>query len=71
MTNTEEKRSQKVFKKIRPRGYFNIPVVLDSRTFHWFFAPGRAEMSSSGRDSDKFGDGIVVVLDNEGESRHS
>ena len=70
LTDTEEKRSQKIFKKIGPGGYFNISIVLDSRTFHWFFASGRTEMSSSGGDNDKFRDGTVAILGDEGESCH-
>ncbi|GFZ03492.1 hypothetical protein Acr_16g0001160 [Actinidia rufa] len=33
----------------RRRGHFKILVVLDSKTFHKYFAPGRVEMSLSGR----------------------
>ena len=68
-TDTEEERTRKVFKKIGPRGYFNVPNVLDSRTFLRFFTPSRGKMSSSGEDKDIYGDGVVAALGNEGECR--
>ncbi|GFY87377.1 hypothetical protein Acr_05g0010160 [Actinidia rufa] len=70
LTDTEEDRTRNFFDKIGPRGYFNIPVVLDSRTFLQFFAPGRTEMSSSRGDNDASGDGAVAATANEGKSRH-
>ena len=44
LTNIEEKRSYKVFKKIGSGGYFDVLAILDFRTFHWFFASGCAEV---------------------------
>ncbi|GFS31491.1 hypothetical protein Acr_00g0017680 [Actinidia rufa] len=70
LTDTEEERTKKVFDKIRPGGYFNVPTVLNSRTFHQFFASDRAEMSSNGRDNDTSGDVTVAALGDEGEFRH-
>ena len=56
-TDTEEERTKKVFKKIRLGGYFDVPIILRSRTFCRFFAPGRAEMLISDGDDNKSGDG--------------
>ena len=70
LTDTKEKRSQKIFKKIGSGGYFNVPVVLDSKTFHRFFAPDHTEMSSNGGVNDKSRDSAVAVSGDEGESRH-
>ena len=63
--------SENVFKKVGPRGYFDVPTVLSSRTFHRFFTPSRVEMSSSGGDNDTLGGGAVAVSGDEGETRHS
>ena len=71
LTDTKEKRSQKILNKLGLGGYFDIPTVLGSRTFQRFFVPGSAEMSSSGGDNDKFGDGVVVASGDEGESHPS
>ncbi|GFY87854.1 spermidine synthase [Actinidia rufa] len=68
LTDTEEARTRRVLKRIGLGRYFNIPDVLDSRTFHRFFVPGRGEMSSSGGDKDTSRDGAVAVLGDEGES---
>ncbi|GFZ06968.1 hypothetical protein Acr_18g0011380 [Actinidia rufa] len=66
LTDTEEERTKKVLDKIGPGGYFNVPAVLDSRTFRRFVAPSRAEMSSSGGDNDASGDGAVAASGDEG-----
>ena len=71
LTDTEEKRSQKVFKKIGPGGYFEVPIILDFKTFHQFFARGHVEMSSNDGDNDKCRDGAIAASGDEGESRHS
>ena len=70
LTDTKEQRLQKVFKKIGPGGYFDISAILGSRTFQWFFVPGLAKMSSSGKDNDKSRDGAVAVLGDGGESSY-
>ncbi|GFS36288.1 hypothetical protein Acr_00g0045150 [Actinidia rufa] len=64
--NIEEARMRRVLQKIGLRGYFNIPNILDSRTFHRFFAPGRGQMSSSGGDKDMSKDGAVTTSGNRG-----
>ncbi|GFZ00417.1 hypothetical protein Acr_14g0000530 [Actinidia rufa] len=51
LSKTEDKRFRRVFEKIGEKGHFKILVVLDSRTFHKYFALGRVEMSSSGGGS--------------------
>ncbi|GFS35777.1 aminopeptidase P1 [Actinidia rufa] len=48
LSEIEDERFRRVFEKIGEGGHFKIPVVLDSRTFHKYFALGRVEMSSSG-----------------------
>ncbi|GFZ01041.1 hypothetical protein Acr_14g0006760 [Actinidia rufa] len=48
LSKIEDERFCRVFEKIGEGGHFKIPVVLDSRTFPKYFAPGRVEMSSSG-----------------------
>ena len=53
LTNIEIKRSEKVFKRIGCGGYFEVPKVLDSQTFHRFFAPSCVEMSFSGEDKSR------------------
>ena len=71
LTDIEEKKVTKGFQKNRIGGYFDVSTALGSRTFQRFFTLGCAEMSSSGRDNDKFGDGVVTTSCNKGESRHS
>ena len=68
LTDTEEARTRKVLRKIGPRGYFNVPDVLDSRTFHHFFSPGRGKTSSSGGDKDVSRDGAIAASGDEDES---
>ena len=48
LSETEDERFPRVFEKIGEGGHFKILVVLDSRTFHKYFALGRVGMSSSG-----------------------
>ncbi|GFY80874.1 hypothetical protein Acr_01g0006830 [Actinidia rufa] len=52
LSETEDEIFHRVFEKIGEGGHFKIPVVLDSRTFHKYFA----EMSSSGGNSTAEGD---------------
>ncbi|GFS41640.1 hypothetical protein Acr_00g0075480 [Actinidia rufa] len=54
LSSTEEERFHQVFKKIGERR-FKIPVIMNSRTFYKYFAPGRVEVSSSS-DSTAEGD---------------
>ena len=68
MNDIEIKRSEKVFERIGPRGYFKVPKVIDSQTFHRFYALGRVEMSSIGEDN-KSRDSAIVSLGNAGEAR--
>ncbi|GFS43627.1 hypothetical protein Acr_00g0086100 [Actinidia rufa] len=63
---TLQARTRRVLKKIGPGGYFNVPDVLDSKTFHRFFAPSRGRMSSSGEDKDTSGDRAVAASGDEG-----
>ena len=73
MTNTEDRRSNRVFKKLGPRGYFKVPVVLGSRAFQRCFALDRDEMLLSGghNTGSKSVDGEATATGDEGESRHS
>ncbi|GFY85350.1 hypothetical protein Acr_04g0000880 [Actinidia rufa] len=69
LTDIEEQRTAKVFKKIG--GYFNVLVVLGSRAFQRRFTLDRAEMSSSGGDNAE--DRPIMetgTVGDEGESRH-
>ncbi|GFS39087.1 hypothetical protein Acr_00g0061090 [Actinidia rufa] len=50
LSQTEDERFRQVFEKMGG-GHFKILVILNSRTFHKYFAPDRVEMSLS--DSDK------------------
>ncbi|GFS34046.1 hypothetical protein Acr_00g0031980 [Actinidia rufa] len=68
LIDTEEVRMRKVLRNIGPGGYFNVLDVLDSRTFHRFFAPSHGKASFNGRDKDTSGDGTVAALGDEGES---
>ncbi|GFY80842.1 hypothetical protein Acr_01g0006510 [Actinidia rufa] len=61
LIDTEKAKMRKVLQKIGPEGYFNVPDVLDSRTFHHFFTSGRGEMFSSGGDKDMSRDGVVAA----------
>ncbi|GFS44363.1 hypothetical protein Acr_00g0089900 [Actinidia rufa] len=45
-----------VLGKIGPGGYFEVSKVLNSKTFHKYFARGRMEISSSGGDNTTSGD---------------
>ncbi|GFZ15877.1 hypothetical protein Acr_25g0002860 [Actinidia rufa] len=47
LSKTEDERFRRGFEKIGEVGHFKIPVVLDSRTFHKYFAPDRVKISSS------------------------
>ena len=60
LTDTEEQRLQRVFKKIGPGGYFDVPTILRSRTCRGFFAPGHVEISFGGKDDNKSKDGITT-----------
>ncbi|GFY85398.1 hypothetical protein Acr_04g0001360 [Actinidia rufa] len=48
LSKIEDERFRRVFEKIGEGGHFKIPVVLDSKTFRKYFAPGRVEISSRG-----------------------
>ncbi|GFY92804.1 hypothetical protein Acr_08g0012000 [Actinidia rufa] len=68
LTDTKEARTRRVFQKIGPGGYFNVPMFLTPKTFHRFFTPSCGEMSSSGGDKDASGDGAVAALGDDDES---
>ena len=51
MTDTEDRRTKRVLKKLGPGGYFKVPIVLDSKEFKKGFALDHGEMSSSGVDN--------------------
>ena len=72
MIHLEDWRFRKVFIKLGPRGFFSVYVVLGSKAFQRFFAPGYERMASSGRDNveDKPIDGTIDVAGDEGESHH-
>ncbi|GFY91115.1 hypothetical protein Acr_07g0013110 [Actinidia rufa] len=56
LTKNESKRTTEVLEKIDPEGYFKVSKVLDSKTFKKYFACGRMEGSSSGRENTTSGD---------------
>ncbi|GFY95327.1 hypothetical protein Acr_10g0007120 [Actinidia rufa] len=62
LTDIKDWRTRRVFKKIGPGGYFNVPVVLNSKTFQKYFAFDRERMSSRGEDNaeGKSADGAIV-----------
>ncbi|GFS40735.1 hypothetical protein Acr_00g0070220 [Actinidia rufa] len=81
LSEIEGERFHWVFEKIGEGGRFKIPVVLDSRTFHKYFASSRVEMSSS-RGSTAEGEirveaeddirgGAVAFVGDASESSHS
>ena len=73
LTDIEDRRLKRVFKKLGLGGYFKVPVVLDSRTFRRCFALDRDEMSSSGGDNTggKSVDGAATAAGDKGKSLHS
>ena len=69
LTDIEDRRLKRVFKKLGPEGYFKVPVVLASRCF----ALDRDEMSSSGGDNAKIKSvyGAATAASDEGKSCQS
>ncbi|PSS08094.1 UBX domain-containing protein [Actinidia chinensis var. chinensis] len=65
LTDLEDWRSRRVFRKLRLRGFFKVSVVLNSKTFERCFALNRERMVSSGGDNaeDKSADGIDDVAE--------
>ncbi|GFS31973.1 hypothetical protein Acr_00g0020190 [Actinidia rufa] len=63
LTDLEDWRFRRVFRKLRPRGFFKVSVVLNSKTFERCFALNRERMVSSRGDNaeDKSADGIDDV----------
>ena len=71
LTDLEDRRLKRVFRKLGPRGFFQSQAVLDSKTFKKCFGFG-SEMMASSRGDDikgKSTDGAATSGD-EGESRH-
>ena len=62
--------TNRVFKKLRPRGYFKVPVVLDFKAFKKCFALYSEGMTSNDGDNveDTSVDGIEAIV---GKSHHS
>ncbi|GFY86418.1 hypothetical protein Acr_05g0000570 [Actinidia rufa] len=52
LSPVKEERFRQVFKKVR-EGRFKIPVILNSRTFYKYFAPGQVGVSLSGSGTTK------------------
>lgn len=73
LTDLEERRSRKVFKKIGLGGYFLVKVILGSKAYHKFFALGHKKMAFNDGDNaeDNPIDGIAAITGDEGEFHHS
>ena len=72
MTDLEEQRFSKVFKKLGSGGFFSIKVVLGSRAFRRCFALDLKKMAFNCGDNaeDEPEEGTVLVAGNENESHH-
>ncbi|GFZ21447.1 hypothetical protein Acr_29g0006090 [Actinidia rufa] len=56
LSEVDAKRTETIFGKIEPGGYFEVSKVLGSRTFKKHFALGCTALSSSGGDNTTSGD---------------
>ncbi|GFZ11246.1 hypothetical protein Acr_22g0006440 [Actinidia rufa] len=56
LSEVDAKRTETVFGKIEPGGYFEVSKVLGSRTFRKYFAAGYTALSTSGGDNTTSGD---------------
>ncbi|GFS36972.1 hypothetical protein Acr_00g0049020 [Actinidia rufa] len=56
LSEVDAERTEAIFGKIEPRGYFEVSKVLGSRTFRKHFAAGCAVLSTSGGDNTTSGD---------------
>ncbi|GFY94436.1 hypothetical protein Acr_09g0008820 [Actinidia rufa] len=56
LSEVDAKRTETVFGKIEPGGYFEVSKVLGSRTFRKHFAVGCTALSTSGGDNTTSGD---------------
>ena len=56
LSEVDAKRTEMIFGKIEPGGYFEVSKVLGSRTFRKHFAVGCTALSSSGGDNTTSGD---------------
>ncbi|GFY86119.1 hypothetical protein Acr_04g0008570 [Actinidia rufa] len=56
LSEVDAKRTETVFGKIEPGGYFEVSKVLGSRTFRKYFAVGCTALSTSGGDNATSGD---------------
>ncbi|GFZ18423.1 hypothetical protein Acr_27g0001620 [Actinidia rufa] len=56
LSEVDAKRTETVFGKIEPGGYFGVSKVLGSRTFRKHFAVGCTALSTSGGDNTTSGD---------------
>ncbi|GFZ19284.1 hypothetical protein Acr_27g0010230 [Actinidia rufa] len=56
LSEVDAKRTETVFGKIEPGGYFEVSKVLGSRTFRKHFAAGCAALSTCGGDNTTSGD---------------
>ncbi|GFZ17392.1 hypothetical protein Acr_26g0006620 [Actinidia rufa] len=56
LSEVDAKRTETIFGKIEPRGYFEVSKVLGSRTFRKNFAVGCTALSTSGGDNTTSGD---------------
>ncbi|GFY93183.1 hypothetical protein Acr_08g0015790 [Actinidia rufa] len=56
LSEVDAKRTEAVFEKIEPGGYFEVSKVLGSRTFRKHFAVGCTALSTSGGDNTTSGD---------------
>ncbi|GFZ00948.1 hypothetical protein Acr_14g0005830 [Actinidia rufa] len=56
LTEVDAERTEAIFGKIEPRGYFEVSKVLGSRTFRKHFAVGCTALSTSGGDNTTSGD---------------
>ncbi|GFZ00939.1 hypothetical protein Acr_14g0005740 [Actinidia rufa] len=56
LSEVDAKRTEAIFGKIEPGGYFEVSKVLGSRTFRKYFAVGCTALSTSGGDNTTSGD---------------
>ncbi|GFZ14659.1 hypothetical protein Acr_24g0008490 [Actinidia rufa] len=70
LTDLEDQRFKRVFRKLGLGGFFKVSSVLTSKTFERCFAPDRKGMAFNGRDNveDKSVYGVAVVAGDEGNS---
>ncbi|GFZ02215.1 hypothetical protein Acr_15g0008230 [Actinidia rufa] len=62
LSEVDAKRTEAVFGKIEPKGYFEVSKVLGSRTFRKYFTAGCTTLSTSGGDNTTSSDVVSSLL---------